>query len=138
MANKTKRQTKKQVDHFPSNTSLARQQYLIMFIVSVCSYPSVSVPSCPSLLADIYNCYSIAHMSPLWLLHSSSVLQILQASGGNNDFKTAITNHTIDCVHYCLIFWYNIQNTICGFYRKFWILPLDFIPAYFSFCVVCC
>ena len=80
--------TNKQVDHFPSNTSLSRQQYLIMFIVSVRSYPSVCVPSCPSLLADIYNCYSIAHMSPLWLLHSSSVLQILQASGGNIKIKT--------------------------------------------------
>ena len=99
MAKKTKRQTKKQVDHFPSNISLARQQYLIMFIVSVCSYPSVTVPSCPSLLADIYNCYSIAHMSPLWLLHSSSVLQILQASGGNIDFKTVITIQIIAFIY---------------------------------------
>ena len=90
MAKKTKRQTKKQVDHFPPNISLARQQYLIMFIVSVCSYPSVSVPSCPSLLVDIYNCYSIAHMSPLWLLHSSSVLQILQASGVYINCKTIV------------------------------------------------
>ena len=129
MAKKTKRQTKKQVDHFPSNISLARQQYLIMFIVSVCSYPSVTVPSCPSLLADIYNCYSIAHMSPLWLLHSSSVLQILQASGGNIDFKTVITIKIIAFIDVWLFSMTVKIRFLVFFWTQFDILTLDIIPA---------